>query len=174
MISAAIRVGHSNPNGTDTATTGQWERGNPSATSYHGPKQLGTTVSGYDNLVTGAASGRSVGSYDVDNGETSIRSADIVLPDSGYISLSFYYYMAHTNNSSADDYFRVKVVGATTEVVLEELGAANDDDAVWANFNVDLTSFAGQTVYLLIETSDSAGGSIVEAAVDDVSIVALP
>ncbi len=164
----------SNPNGSDTATTGQWERGNPRSTSYYGPKQLGTTISGYNNLVTGAASGRSVGSYDVDNGETSIRSADIVLPDSGYISLSFYYYMAHTSNSSADDYFRVKVVGETTELVLEELGAANDDDAVWESFSADLTNFAGQTVYLLIETSDAAAGSIVEAAIDDVSIVALP
>ncbi|MCP4427073.1 MAG: hypothetical protein GY803_21495, partial [Chloroflexi bacterium] len=85
-----------------------------------------------------------------------------------------YYYMAHTSNSSTDDYFRVKVVGATTEVVLEELGASDDDDAAWESFNVNLSSFAGQTVYLLIETADAAGGSIVEAAVDDVSIVALP
>src|SRR4029078_12277866 len=34
-----------NPNGTDTATTGQWERGDPEATDSSGPKQLGTTVS---------------------------------------------------------------------------------------------------------------------------------
>ncbi|MCP4423826.1 MAG: hypothetical protein GY803_04975, partial [Chloroflexi bacterium] len=126
----------SNPNGTDTATTGQWERGNPRRTYYQGIKQQGATVSGHNNLVTGAQSGRSVGYYDVDNGETSVRSPDIALPDSNYISLSFYYYMAHTSNSSTDDYFRVKVVGATTEVVLEELGASDDDDAAWESFNV--------------------------------------
>ncbi|MCP4423978.1 MAG: hypothetical protein GY803_05770, partial [Chloroflexi bacterium] len=31
----------SNPNGTDTATTGQWERGNPRRTHYRGIKQQG-------------------------------------------------------------------------------------------------------------------------------------
>ena len=34
-----------NPNGTDTATTGFWERGDPEQTSDLGVKQLGTTVS---------------------------------------------------------------------------------------------------------------------------------
>lgn len=34
-----------NPNGTDTATTGMWERGNPEATDSGGAKQLGTTTS---------------------------------------------------------------------------------------------------------------------------------
>ncbi|MFD2354897.1 M14 family metallopeptidase [Nonomuraea ferruginea] len=42
-----------NPNGTDTATLGQWERGDPADTSSSGPKQLGTTVSGSNDLVTG-------------------------------------------------------------------------------------------------------------------------
>ena len=31
-----------NPDGTDTATTGQWERGDPAATTSSGTKQLGT------------------------------------------------------------------------------------------------------------------------------------
>ena len=40
---------------TDTATTGRWERGDPAATTSSGAKQLGTTVSGVNDLVTGAA-----------------------------------------------------------------------------------------------------------------------
>ena len=44
-----------NPNGTDTATTGQWARANPETTTSSGTKQLGTTVSGVNDLVTGAA-----------------------------------------------------------------------------------------------------------------------
>ncbi len=35
-----------NPNATDTATLGVWERGDPQATSSSGVKQQGTTVSG--------------------------------------------------------------------------------------------------------------------------------
>src|SRR5262245_8572378 len=35
-----------NPNGTDTATTGQWARANPETTTSNGTKQQGTTVTG--------------------------------------------------------------------------------------------------------------------------------
>lgn len=39
-------------------------------------------------------------------------------------------------------------------------------------FNVDISSFAGQTVYILIEAADAGTASLVEAAVDDVLILA--
>ena len=35
-----------NAGGTDTATTGRWERADPAATTSSGAKQLGTTTSG--------------------------------------------------------------------------------------------------------------------------------
>jgi hypothetical protein len=46
---------------------------------------------------------------------------------------------------------RVRVVGATTSLVLEELGAATDDDAAFARRTVDISAFAGQTVRIRIE-----------------------
>ena len=46
-------VAVTNPNGTDTATTGQWERGDPEDTNSNGAKQLGTTVSGFDRPIFG-------------------------------------------------------------------------------------------------------------------------
>jgi subtilisin-like proprotein convertase family protein len=159
-----------NPNVTDTATTGQWERGNPEDTNSSGPKQLGTTVSGSNNLVTGRLAGSSAGVYDIDSGVTSVRSPNITLPSSGNITLSFSYYMAHGTNSSSADYLRVQVVGSTTQTVLEELNAANDDDAAWATFSGSLNAFANQTVYLLITAADASGASLVEAAIDDVRI----
>jgi len=159
-----------NPYGTDTATTGLWERANPEGTTYSGDKQLGTTHSGSYDLVTGPLAGSSAGSYDIDGGKTSMRSPNISLPSSGNLTLSFYYYLSHYTNSSSADYLRVKVVGSTTVTVFEELGAANDDDAVWAYFSTSLNSFAGQTVYLLIEAADASTASLVEAAVDDVLI----
>jgi carboxypeptidase T len=161
-----------NPNGTDTATLGLWERANPADTNSSGPKQLGTTVSGSYDLVTGPLAGSGAGDYDVDGGVTTIRSPNIALPSGKTLTLTFKYYLAHLNNSSSADYFRVKVVGSTTTTVLQELGAANDDDAAWASFSGSLNSFAGQTVYLLIEAADASGASLVEAAVDDVAIVA--
>jgi hypothetical protein len=68
------------------------------------------------------------------------------------------------------DFLRVSVVGNTTQQVFQEVGAGNDDDAVWASTSVNVSSFAGQTVRILIEAADAGGASLVEAAVDDVRI----
>jgi aminopeptidase S len=94
----------------------------------------------------------------------------ISLPTGGNLTLSFSYYLAHLNNSSSSDFFRVSVVGNTTAVVLEEFGTRNSDEAIWGSFNVNLNNFAGQTIYILIEAADAGGGSLVEAGVDDVRI----
>ncbi len=161
-----------NPFGTDTARLGYWERANPDTVSYSGYKQLGTTVSGSYDLVTGPSAGSSAGSYDLDGGITSIQSPYFTLPTGRNLVLSLKYYMAHANNSSSSDYLRVKIVGTSTQTILQELGARNDDDAAWATLSISLNTFAGQTVYLLIEASDSPSESLVEAAIDDVLIIA--
>jgi hypothetical protein len=117
-----------NPSGTDTATTGRWERGDPQSTDSGGPKQLGAAVSGVNDLVTGAQAGTSAGVEDIDAGVTSIRSQAITLPSSGNLELSFSYYLAHGSNASSADFLRVRVLGTTTTTVFEELGAADNDD----------------------------------------------
>ena len=161
------------PYGTDDASTGLWERANPSETSYGGTTyQLGTTHSGSYDLVTEGSAGSSAGNYDIDGGVTSIRSPSITLPAGGTITLSFYYYLAHYSNSSSDDFLRVKVVGSTTQLVFEELGAGNTDGAAWDYHSADISSFAGQNIYVLIEAADAGGGSLVEAGIDDVLIEA--
>ena len=163
-----------NPNGTDTARSGMWERANPEHTWWMGPKQLGSTVSGSYDLVTGPRAGWEAGSYDIDNGVTSIKSPSIVLPVNSNLTLSFSYYLAHASNSSSADFLRVKVVGSATTTVLQVLGTNRDKDAYWSSASIDLSAFAGQTVYILIEAADNSGASLVEAGVDDVKIVANP
>src|SRR5437773_1255070 len=159
-----------NPNGTDPATTGLWERGDPQAVSYNGPKQLGTTVSGVNALVTGRLAGSSAGTHDIDGGVTSIRSPVIALPSTGDLTLSFSYYFAHASNSSSADFLRVRIVGGTTTTVFEQRGAATDRNAVWGTASVSLNSFAGQIISILIEAADAGSPSLVEAAIDDVTI----
>jgi subtilisin family serine protease len=161
-----------NASGTDTATTGQWARANPETTTSSGTKQLGTTVSGVNDLVTGALLGAAgAGTNDIDGGTTSIRSPSITLSGGTSFTLTFSYYLAHGTNSSTADFFRVRiVVGSTVTTVFEELGAANNDDAVWANATVNLSQFAGQTIQILIEAADASTASLVEAGVDDVRI----
>ncbi|HEX5083182.1 MAG TPA: M36 family metallopeptidase [Blastocatellia bacterium] len=160
-----------NPNGTDTATTGQWARANPETTTSSGTKQLGTTVSGVNDLVTGPLAGSSAGVNDIDGGVTSIQSPAITLQGGTSFTLTFSYYLAHGTNSSTADFFRVRIVaGGTVTTVFQELGGTEDDDAVFTTGTVNLSQFAGQTIRILIEAADASGASLVEAAVDDVRI----
>ncbi|HZN18198.1 MAG TPA: M4 family metallopeptidase [Micromonosporaceae bacterium] len=161
-----------NPNGTDTATLGQWERGDPEGTTSTVTLQLGTTVSGVNDLVTGRLAGTGAGSYDVDGGTTTMQSPLIALPSAATLTLSFSWYLAHLNNSSSADYFRVSVVSGTgATVVFSQVGAATNRAGSWATASVNLSSFAGQSVRLRVEAADASTASLVEAGVDNVTIV---
>jgi hypothetical protein len=160
-----------NPNGTDTATTGLWERGDPEATDSGGAKQLGTTVSGVNDLVTARLAGAAAGDNDVDGGVTSIQSPAIALPATGTLTLSLQYYLAHGSNATSADFFRVFVVaGATSTQVFQTLGAATNRNGAWTQVSVPLSSFAGQTIRIRFEGADASTASLVEAGVDDVRV----
>ncbi|MFI7076438.1 M14 family zinc carboxypeptidase [Micromonospora sp. NPDC049903] len=161
-----------NPNGTDTATSGQWERGAAQATNSSGAKQL-TPFAGSNDLVTGRLAGSAAGDYDVDGGVTSARSPAVTLPSSGTLTLSLAWYLAHGSNSSSADYLRVSVVhnGGTT-ALLTQAGAASNRNGAWAQANLNLTPYAGQSVRILVEAADASTASLVEAAVDNVTITA--
>ncbi|NUP03999.1 MAG: zinc carboxypeptidase [Nonomuraea sp.] len=163
-----------NPSGTDTATTGGWERGDPEATASSGAKQLGTTVSGANDLVTGRLAGSAAGDYDIDGGVTSIQSPPITLPATGSLSLSLSWYLAHGSNASSADYLRVRVVGSTTTTVFQQAGAASNRNGAWAVATANLNAYAGQTVRVLVDAADASGASLVEAGVDDVKITQQP
>jgi choice-of-anchor B domain-containing protein len=160
-----------NPNGTDTATLGQWERGDPETTSSGVTLQLGTTVSGVNDLVTARLAGSSAGVNDVDGGTTSIQSGPITLPTTGTLSLSFSWYLAHLNNASSADFLRVSIVhsGGTT-TVFQQLGAASNRAGAWATATASLSQFAGQTIRINVSAADASTASLVEAGIDDVRI----
>jgi len=162
-----------NRTGTDTATTGQWQRGDPQATTSGGATlQQGNCDGGTVNcLTTGRLAGSAVGANDVDGGVTSIDSPLITLPSAGTLTLSFSFYFAHLANASSADFFRVSVVsGSTATVVFQELGTAAVDAAAYVPRSIDLTPFAGQTIRIRYQAADAAGGSLVEAGVDTVLI----
>ena len=101
---------------------------------------------------------------------TTIFSDDFETARGWTTSLSFSYYLAHGTNSSSADYLRVKVKGATTSTVFEELGAANNDNGAWASASVNLNAFAGQSVQIVVEAADASTASLVEAAIDNVIV----
>ncbi|MEV0152911.1 M14 family zinc carboxypeptidase [Micromonospora sp. NPDC050686] len=159
-----------NPAGTDTATAGQWERGTAQATTSSGAKQL-TPYAGSNDLVTGRLAGTAAGDYDVDGGVTSARSPAVTLPSTGTLTLSLAWYLAHGSNSSSADYFRVSVLhnGGTT-ALLNVAGAATNRNGAWTVSNLNLTPYAGQSVRIQVETADASTASLVEAAVDNITI----
>jgi carboxypeptidase T len=161
-----------NPNSTDTATTGAWERGNPGGTTSSGTKQVDTTTSGSNALVTGASAGTGAGDFDVDGGTTSVRSPAVTLPSTGTLTLRYQWYLAHGSNASNTDYFRVSIVhsGGTT-VLFTQAGAATNRNGAYAAGSVDIGAYRGQSVRIVFEAADASTASLVEASVDDVAVV---
>ncbi|MDQ4041476.1 MAG: zinc carboxypeptidase, partial [Actinomycetota bacterium] len=161
------------PAGADTATTGAWTIGDPQPTWTNGPKQLGTTFSGSLALVTGRIAGDRASANDVDGGVTTARSPRIRLPASGTNAVRFRYYLAHDERSTSADYLRLRIIGpASSTVLFQEVGAANDDDGAWATATMTVpAAYAGQIVQLQFEAADTGQDSLVEAGIDDVAVI---
>ena len=156
-----------NPNGTDKATAGTWQRANPSSTG----KQLGTTVSGAKALVTGCRGGADASANDLDGGPTTIRSPLITLPSNARqadVQVSF----AHGTNSSSADYFRtyVETTDGHRTLVKHERGGTESDAPAWTSVSVSMAPWAGRQVRIVFQAADVAPYSLVEAEVDDVRI----
>jgi hypothetical protein len=161
--------------GANTAPRGQWQRGDPQPTTFNGVTlQLGTCDGPSVNcFITGLAAGSAVGSADVDEGMTSIQSPVIVLPAGGTVTLRFRYFLAHNNNATSADFFRVRVVGAngTPQTIFTRPGTAGTVlGGAWTTQTVNISTFAGQSVRLRFEAADAAAGSIIEAGFDNVSV----
>jgi carboxypeptidase T len=167
----AARGWQVNPDGTDTAPSGGWARGNPVSTSSSGPKQLGTVPSGSRALGTGLAAGSAANANDLD-GTSTIRSVPIQLPSTTGQRLFFRYVFAHGSNSSSADKLVVSIEdsGGTRTPVFTRTGSAADVDAVWRNVYVPLEAWKGQTIRIHIEAVDGAANSLVEAQIEDVRV----
>ncbi|MFC7613109.1 metallophosphoesterase family protein [Actinokineospora soli] len=161
-----------NPAGTDTATTGAFERGDPETTTDSSQtKQLGTAASGVNCLVTGRLAGSSAGTYDVDAGVTSARSPQITLPSTGRLTLTTKWSTGFGANATSEDYLKVTVVGSGGQVVvLDQRGSGAHSAGSWRTATADISALAGQTVRVHVEAADPGTASLVEAQIDDVLI----
>jgi len=160
-----------NPNGTDTATGGSWERGIPAAVAdISGAKQSATVPSGQSDMVTGASAGASADADDVDGGTTSVLSPAFKL-SSGDWAVSFKYGFGHDASSGPEDFMRLSVVsGSTTTPIWLVSGDNTDVNSGWTAQSVSMNAWRGKTVRLLFEAADGGPDSVVEAAIDDVRV----
>jgi glucose/arabinose dehydrogenase len=160
--------------GRNPATSGRWQRGDPQPTTYNGMTvQQGTCQGPSVNcLITGLTAGSMVSVNDVDGGMTSIQSPSIVLPAGGRITLTFRLYFAHLNNATRADFISVRVVGnnGQAQTVWSRGASASNVAGTWATRTADLSAYAGQTIRLRVEVTDSSSGSVIEAGFDNVVI----
>ena len=156
----------------DDATTGVWIRDVPVSSSYQ-PGTDHTPDPGTMCFVTGnAAPGDGAGVNDVDGGKTTLLSPVFDLSDRSWAGLT--YWRWYVDETAYDDAFYVDL--------------SNDDGATWHSLEV-VTASAYPWVYVEIDdlgsivpltdqmrlrfvAEDVGQGSLVEALIDDLEILA--
>ena len=166
------------PDATDTATTGQWERADPELTAAQ-PENDVTADPGALCWITGAAAGASVGANDVDGGATTLMSPAIDL--SAYPAATISYWRWYSNDAGAapnTDIFTVQVSDDdggswTTAETVGPAGAGTGGGWLYHEFDVgSLVSLTSQVRVRFI-ADDAGTGSVVEAAIDDFQVVSV-
>ena len=162
----------------DTATTGVWVRGNPIGTEAQPEDDF--TVPGVNCWFTGQGSpGGSLGQNDVDDGRTTLISAPFDGEGAEVLLLRYArWYSNDTGNAPNADVFEVEVSndGGATWQDVETVGPAGEEsngDWYVRSFNLVDTLPATADMQVRFVASDLATGSIVEAAIDDVAIIAI-
>ncbi len=168
-----------NLQGTDTATTGDWEHGDPIGTTQDGnqlqPEFDHTAAPGVNCWFTGQhVPGESSGYSDIDGGATSITSPVYDVSGLGAVEVS--YWRWYTNNLGSNP-------GGGTWLVQ----VSNDGGSSWSNVeSTTASNNAWQQVSFVLNdhyadpsqmrlrfsASDDGSGSLVEAALDDLTISA--
>lgn len=155
------------PDGSDTATDGAWQRGDPKRSRL----QLGSAASGAAVLVTGRKPG-----HDVDGGRTTMRSPLVRLPADGRATLRLRYWVGLGKAATAADGLRVHLVdadGARLATLLEVSGNGSKRKPAWKSLKQGLPGrLGGQRVAIELVAVDAGSGALVEAAVDQVRITA--
>ncbi len=156
----------------DTATSGTWERGVPIGTTSGGvpvaPDADNTPGAGGACFVTGNGGG-SAGTDDVDNGGTTLITPALRLAGLGAARISYARWFAQ--QSSVDDELVVSISdddGASWTTVETVVGNQNQ----WTETRFEVADFVAQTdaVRLRFYTEDSPNNSLLEAAVDSLSV----
>ncbi len=163
----------------DNAGTGLWTRVDPHGTEYNGyvvqPEDDHTPDPGVMCFVTGQGSeGGAAGENDVDGGVTTLLSPIFALH--GATSAEFSYWRWYTNdlgNNPGEDWWNVDVTSDGTNWV--SLESTQDSDASWTFHSFELgdyVEFTDMVQVRFVAADVGTGGSLVEAAVDDVLLSA--
>lgn len=160
----------------DDATTGIWERSDPAATSVGSQPGDDHTLNGIYCFVTdGRNDPNNAGAYDVDGGKTTLFSP--VFDMSQLETPVFRYYKWYSNDRGAtpgQDFWVVDISndGGQSWVNAENTNVSTDG---WEKVQFRVSDYVTPTaaVQFRFIASDYPAGSLVEALVDDIEILAL-
>ncbi len=163
----------------DNAVTGAWERAIPTGTSYNGNAvQLGsdhTPAPGVRCWVTGAfhSSGSAAGENDVDSGRTTLYSPVFDLHGGQGVQIGYWRYYTNEHGASpSQDLWRVDISNDGGETWSEVI-STNLSDVSWQPITIYLDDHfpAPELVQLRFIAEDAGEGSLVEAMIDDFTLV---
>jgi choice-of-anchor B domain-containing protein len=159
----------------DTATAGVWQRADPQGTAAQAEDDH--SAAGTLCFVTGASAGSGVGSFDVDGGSTTLLSPVFDLSAAPSAKVGYWRWYSNDQGGAPNaDTFRVDISsnGGTTWVNAETVGPAGAGTSggwIYHEFAVSAFVAPSAQVRLRFVAEDAGTGSIVEAALDDFSIV---
>jgi hypothetical protein len=158
----------------DTATTGKWEISTPQQTTSGGAiaQPAGDhSPGGALCAVTDGRAGASAGSYDVDNGVTTLISPQFDLEDASSPLVSYWRWF--TDMTTVDDVFEVDVSNddGTTWSAVEQV-IANDN--TWRQVTFDPSLYVGLSdrMRLRVTIGDDPNNSLCEGLLDDLAFEA--
>ncbi len=159
----------------DTATTGLWTRMDPEPTAAQ-PGDDVTPDPGVACWVTDGRAGTSVGSYDLDNGHTTLTSAVYDLSDASDAIVSYWRWFSNDLGGAPDTdilYVDISNDDGATWAPVEVVGPSGPEtDGGWRFHELVLSEVVAPsaTVRLRFIAGDEGTGSVVEAAIDDLKV----
>jgi hypothetical protein len=162
----------------DNATSGLWERSDPIGTTYGTPAQQVqpendyTADPGHICFVTGNGTvGGAAGEADVDGGKTTLLSPVFNMAGATSVTLNYWrWYTNNLGNNPSADYWTVDVTSDGTNWV--HLEHTTDSANTWTQKTFDVGAFVPLTgtIRFRFIAEDIAPGTLVEAAVDDITV----
>ncbi|QDU69846.1 choice-of-anchor B family protein [Engelhardtia mirabilis] len=161
----------------DDATTGIWTRVDPVGTEA--APEDDHSAAGTQAWITGQGSpGGSVGTDDIDGGKTTLLSPVLDLAGIAGAQVRYWRWYSNGFNGVKDDVLDVDISndGGSSWVPVERLGPAGPGtDGGWVPYSFAVAQYVLPTnqVRLRFVARDTGGGSIVEAGLDDFTVVDL-
>lgn len=157
---------------TGNATSGGWERGQPVGDGSNGAPTMDFDGSGYCYLT-----GNTPGDSDVDNGITKLISPTFAISENEATFINYAFWFNNNCGANPDDYLRVYLtndVGANWVLVDEIIGTGEEASGGWYVHSLYTKDFITSSEYmqLMFEVADLTLPSCVEAAIDDVKVIA--